>query len=104
VPDSAAGWHPDPAYRPGVARYIISVAVRGRILNLNAGNAVLDGGPLDGREHRVEPDTAELLVEMEDGSNYLYVACNRVQKRPDGRVLPVYEYRGRDYPLRSAGS
>ncbi len=36
----------------------------GRILNANAGNAVLDGGPLDGREHRVEPDAVELLVVM----------------------------------------
>jgi hypothetical protein len=40
----------------------------GRTLDENAGNAVLDGGPLDGREHSVEPDTTELLVVMEDGS------------------------------------
>ena len=38
------------------------------ILNENAENAVLDGGPLDGREHRVKADSAELLVVMEDGS------------------------------------
>jgi hypothetical protein len=69
-----------------------------------AGNAVLDGGPLDGREHHVEPDTAELLVVMEDGARHLYVACPRVQTLPDGRVVPVYEYRGRDYPLRSPGA
>lgn len=76
----------------------------GRILNANAGNAVLDGGPLDGREHRVEPDAVELLVVMEDGSGYLYVACERVQKLPDGQVVPVFEYRGGHYPLRSSGS
>ena len=80
------------------------IPVPGRILNWNDGNAVLDGGPLDGREHRVEPDTAELLVEMEDGSRYVYATCNRVQKLPDGRVVPVFQYRGREYPLRSSGS
>jgi hypothetical protein len=76
----------------------------GRVLNENDGNAVLDGGPLDGREHRVEPDTAELLVVMEDGSRHLYVACDRVQALSDGRVVPVFEHRGRDYPLRSSGT
>lgn len=69
-----------------------------------AGNAVLDGGPLDGREHRVVSDTAELLVVMEDGARHLYVACHRVQALPDGRVVPVFEFRGRDYPLRSSGN
>jgi hypothetical protein len=73
-------------------------------MNEAAGNAVLDGGPLDGREHRVEPDTAELLVVMEDGARHLYVASHRVQALPDGRVVPVFEYRGRDYPLRSSGT
>ncbi len=73
-------------------------------MNEAAGNAVLDGGPLDGREHHVEADTAELLVVMGDGARHLYVACSRVQALPDGRVVPVYEYRGRDYPLRSSGT
>lgn len=78
--------------------------VSSRILNWDAGNAVLDGGPLDGREHPVEPDTTELVVVMDDGARHLYAACERVQRRPDGRLLPVFEYRGRDYPLRSSGS
>lgn len=73
-------------------------------MNEAAGNAMLDGGPLDGREHRVEPDTAELLVVMEDGARHLYVASQRVQGLPNGRVLPVFEYRGRDCPLRSSGT
>ena len=73
-------------------------------MNETAGIAVLDGGPLDGREHRVEPDTAELLVVMEDGARHLYVASRRVQALPDGRVVPVFEYRGRDHPLRSSGT
>jgi hypothetical protein len=74
--------------------------VPGRTMKGNEGNAVLDGGPLDGREHRVEPDTTELLVVMEDGARHRYAACPRVQRRPDGRMLPVFEYRRREYPLR----
>lgn len=73
-------------------------------LNEAARSAVLDGGPLDGREHHVEPDATELLVVMEDGSRHAYVACQRVQALPDGRVVPVFEYLGRDYPLRSSGT
>jgi len=73
-------------------------------MNDDAAIAVLDGGPLDGREHPVEPHTAELLVVMQDGARHLYVAGHRHQALPDGRVVPVFEYRGRDYPLRpSAG-
>ena len=72
-------------------------------MNEAAGNAVLDGGPLDGRD-RLEPDTAELLVVMEDGARHLYVASHRVQALPDGRVVPVFAYRGRDFPLRSSGT
>jgi hypothetical protein len=83
------------------ARY--HVRVRARILNENAENAVLDGGPLDGREHRVKADSAELLVVMEDGSRYLYSACDRVQRLANGQVAPVFEFRGRDFPLRSSG-
>jgi hypothetical protein len=43
-------------------------------------------------------------VVMEDGSRHLYVACDRVQALSDGRVVPVFEHRGRDYPLRSSGT
>ena len=85
-----------------LARY--HYCVRGPIRNEAPGNAVLDGGPLDGREHRVESDTTELLVVMEDGARHIYVACQRVQALPDGRVVPVFEYRGRNYPLRSSGT
>jgi hypothetical protein len=73
-------------------------------LNEPEGSAVLDGGPLDGREHRVEPNATELLVVMEDGARHVYVACERVQALPDGRVVRVLEYQGRDYPLRSSGT
>lgn len=76
----------------------------GHALNEEPESAVLDGGPLDGREHPVESDTAELLVVMEDGARYLYIASERVQALPDGRVVPVFEFRGREYPLRSSGA
>jgi hypothetical protein len=66
-----------------------------------AGTAVLEGGPLDGREHAISSDIDELLVVMTDGARHLYAACQRTQLLPDGRVVPVFEYRGRDYPLRS---
>lgn len=69
-----------------------------------AGAVVLCGGPLDGREHRAEPGTAELVVVMEDGARHRYVASDRTEARPDGRVLPVFAYRGREHPIRSAGT
>lgn len=43
----------------------------------SAGIAVLDGDPLDAREHPVEPDTTELLVAMTDGARHLYAACQK---------------------------
>ena len=76
--------------------------VRGRIQNGGPANSILDGGPLDGREHLVDADTEELLVQMEDGSIYLYAISEKVQRSLDGRLLPVYEYRGRNFPLRSS--
>jgi hypothetical protein len=67
----------------------------------DATTAVLEGGPLDGREHPVQVDTDELIVVMTDGAHHRYVASVRVQTLPDGRVAPIFEYRGRRYPLRS---
>ena len=64
--------------------------------------AVLDGGPLDGRDHPVEVGTAELIVVMSDGAQHRYVESARVQALSDGRVVPVFEYRGRYFLLRSA--
>jgi hypothetical protein len=66
--------------------------------------AVLDGGPMDGREHPVHADTTELIVVMSDGDQYRYIGCARVQALPDGNVVPVFEYRGRHYPRQSAES
>jgi hypothetical protein len=74
----------------------------GHIRNADSGNAVLVGGPMDGREYQADPIADELVVVMEDGARYVYVLSQRVELRPDGRLLPVYEYRGRDYPLKSS--
>jgi hypothetical protein len=88
--------------RNGTGRYDDPVPVD--IPGESGTNAVLVGGPLDGREHRIEPGTAELLVVMEDGARHLYGAGPQEQTLVDGRVVPVFEYRGRDYPLRSSDS
>jgi hypothetical protein len=69
-----------------------------------ANTTVLDGGPLDGRELPVQVGTAELMVLMTDGAQHRYAESDRVQNLPDGRMAPVFEYRGRHYPLRSADS
>lgn len=61
------------------------------------------GEPADGSEHRVGPGTAEVVVVMEDSARHRYVATDRVERRPDGRLLPVFAYQGREHPLRSPG-
>jgi len=58
---------------------------------------VLDGGPLDGREHRVRSDPEELCVVMTDGQQHRYLRTERIQELPDGRSVPVFEYGGRSY-------
>ena len=68
----------------------------------DANTAVLEGGPLDGREHPVQVDTDDLIVVMTDGAQHRYVASDRVQTLADGPVASIFEYRGRHYPLRSA--
>ena len=62
-----------------------------------ADSAVLDGGPLDGKEHPVEGDTERLCVVMTDGQQHQYLRTERIQVRPDGRAALVFEYGGRYY-------
>jgi len=57
--------------------------------------AVLDGGPMDGREHPVEPNTEELRVVMTDGQQHLYVRTDAAQSLPDGRTASVFRWKGR---------
>jgi hypothetical protein len=59
------------------------------------GAAVLDGGPMDGREHPVESDTEDLRVIMTDGQQHLYGRTNKEQNLSDGRTALIYEWKGR---------
>jgi predicted alpha/beta hydrolase len=59
--------------------------------------AVLDGGPMDGKEHPADWDTEQLCVIMTDGQQQRYVRTERTQVLPDGRSAVVFEYRGRHY-------
>jgi hypothetical protein len=57
--------------------------------------AVLNGGPLDGREHPVDTETADLRVIMTDGQQHLYGRTSKEQLLPDGRTAHIYEWKGR---------
>jgi hypothetical protein len=59
--------------------------------------AVLDGGPMDGKEHSIDWGTQQLCVIMTDGQQYRYGRTERSQLLPDGRFARVFEYRGRYY-------
>lgn len=59
--------------------------------------AVLDGGPMDGREHPDDWDTEQLCVIMTDGQQHRYVRTDRIEVLPDGRSAVVFAYRGRYY-------
>jgi hypothetical protein len=57
--------------------------------------AILDGGPMDGKEHPADWDTEQLCVIMTDGEQHRYVRTERIQSPPDGRSALVFEYQGR---------
>jgi hypothetical protein len=57
--------------------------------------AVLNGGPMDGREHSIEVGTVELRVVMTDGQQHRYRRTNATQALPDGRLAPVFDWVGR---------
>lgn len=58
---------------------------------------VLEGGPLDGKEHPADLDADALTVVMTDGHQHRYARTERVQLLPDGRTARVFEHRGRFY-------
>jgi hypothetical protein len=60
-----------------------------------AGVVVLNGGPMDGREHLVEGDANELCVVMTDGQQHRYLRGNTFQILPRGGSAPVFEWTGR---------
>jgi hypothetical protein len=59
--------------------------------------AVLDGGPMDGKEHPADWDIEQLCVIMTDGQQHRYMRTERMQVLADGRSASVFEYRGRLY-------
>jgi hypothetical protein len=59
--------------------------------------AVLNGGPMDGREHSIELDAVELCVVMTDGQQHRYRRTNATQSLSDGRLVPVFDWVGRYY-------
>jgi hypothetical protein len=65
--------------------------------NAVAGTAVLGRGPMDGREHPIEDETAELCVVMTDGQQHRYRRTAEVRRLPDGRVAVLFDWAGRYY-------
>jgi hypothetical protein len=59
------------------------------------GVAVLNGGPLDGREHPIEEDTGELRVVMTDGQQHRYVRTLERHALRGGRSALVFVWAGR---------
>ena len=59
--------------------------------------AVLNGGPMDGREHPIEGEADELCVVMTDGQQHRYVRTEDVQALPGGRSALVFVWTGRYY-------
>jgi hypothetical protein len=59
--------------------------------------AVLNGGPMDGREHPIEVDTVELCIVMTDGQQHRYRRTDGSQPQSDGRLVPVFDWAGRYY-------
>lgn len=59
--------------------------------------AVLNGGPLDGREHPIEGDVDDLCVVMTDGQRHGYSRTKDVQSLPGGRSAQVFGWTGRYY-------
>ena len=56
---------------------------------------VLDGGPMDGREHTAEPGVDELAVVMSDGQQHRYERTATSQALPGGRTARVFTWTGR---------
>jgi hypothetical protein len=63
----------------------------------SAGLVLLNGGPMDGREHESEGDADELCVVMTDGQQHRYRRTSRADVLPDGRLAQVFDWVGRYY-------
>jgi len=62
-----------------------------------AGTAVFNRGPMDGQQHAIEADTAELCVVMTDGQQHRYRRTEEVQPLPDGRMAVIFDWAGGSY-------
>jgi hypothetical protein len=60
-------------------------------------NAVFSQGPMDGQQHPIDRDTAELCLVMTDGQQHRYLRSNEIQTLADGRLAVVFEWAGRYY-------
>lgn len=56
--------------------------------------AVFDGGPGDGQEHLIEPETDTVSV-VADCSWHLYERVHTERILPDGRRAVIFRWRGR---------
>ena len=59
--------------------------------------ALLNGGPMDGREHPVVSDANEICVVMTDGQQHCYLRSGNVQVLPGRRSAAVFDWTGRYY-------
>ena len=60
-----------------------------------AARAIFRLGPMDGKEHPIESDTAELSVVMSDGQQHRYARTDDIQRLPDGLLGVVFDWAGR---------
>ena len=58
---------------------------------------VLNGGPMDGREHPMEGETGEICVVMTDGQQHRYQRTNHIHSLPAGGLATVFDWAGRSY-------
>ena len=61
--------------------------------------AVLDGGPMDGRQGAVDSDTDQLRVVMDDGQLHRYARTDKFQALEDGQLALVFRWTGRYFGL-----
>ena len=59
--------------------------------------AILNGGPMDGRQHPIADGTDELCVVMTDGQQHRYERTGKALVLPDERSALVFDWTGRHY-------
>ena len=82
---------------PGTRGFAILVTVSAPHTDDPVVVVVLDGGPMDGREHHSDRGADELSVVMTDGQRHRYARTGDVQALPDGRSALVFAWTGRAF-------